>query len=121
MLPSDLTEGEIASRLADASRLSLPPDPAFQITFPPGWHKGLPRPAAVLVPFLNFAGEWHILFTRRTDTLPEHSGQVAFPRRARQTLKTGLLRRQPYVRPKKRLGYLLRKSTRWAGWLRSSP
>jgi 8-oxo-dGTP pyrophosphatase MutT (NUDIX family) len=22
---------------------------------------------------------WHILFTRRTSTLPEHSGQVAFP------------------------------------------
>ncbi len=79
MLPSDLTEEQIASRLAETSRLSLPPDPAFEITFPPGWHNGPPRPAAVLVPLLRVNGEWHILFTRRTDTLPEHSGQVAFP------------------------------------------
>lgn len=37
------------------------------------------RPAAVLVPLLRKLQEWHVLFTRRTDTLPEHSGQVAFP------------------------------------------
>ncbi len=79
MLPSNLTEEEIASRLAGAARLDLAPDPAFEITFPPGWHKSPPRPAAVLVPFLRLDKQWHILFTRRTDTLPEHSGQVAFP------------------------------------------
>jgi 8-oxo-dGTP pyrophosphatase MutT (NUDIX family) len=44
-----------------------------------------PRPAAVLVPFLqapvtpNGAPEWQLLYTRRTDTLAEHKGQVAFP------------------------------------------
>jgi 8-oxo-dGTP pyrophosphatase MutT (NUDIX family) len=33
----------------------------------------------VLVPLLEVEGAWHILFTRRTPSLPEHSGQVAFP------------------------------------------
>lgn len=37
------------------------------------------RPAAVLMPLLRQAGEWHLLYTRRVDGLPEHSGQVAFP------------------------------------------
>jgi 8-oxo-dGTP pyrophosphatase MutT (NUDIX family) len=38
-----------------------------------------PRPAAVLIPLLRENSTWHILFTRRNDDLPEHSGQVAFP------------------------------------------
>ncbi len=37
------------------------------------------RPAAVLVPLYEHNGEWHLLFTRRTDHLEEHTGQVAFP------------------------------------------
>jgi len=38
------------------------------------------RAAAVLVPFLKDENNgWHLLFTRRADTLPEHKGQVAFP------------------------------------------
>jgi len=40
---------------------------------------GPPRPAAVLIPFVRIEDAWHLLFTRRTDHLPEHSGQVAFP------------------------------------------
>ena len=35
--------------------------------------------AAVLIPFLWIDGAWHILFTRRTDHLETHKGQVAFP------------------------------------------
>lgn len=38
-----------------------------------------PRPAAVLIPFLRKTDGWHLLFTRRTAELQEHSGQVAFP------------------------------------------
>lgn len=38
-----------------------------------------PREAGVLVPLLRIQGAWHILFTRRTPSLPEHSDQVAFP------------------------------------------
>ena len=35
--------------------------------------------AAVLVPLTFYADEWHLLFTRRTETLNDHSGQVSFP------------------------------------------
>jgi 8-oxo-dGTP pyrophosphatase MutT (NUDIX family) len=35
--------------------------------------------AAVLVPLLKDRNEWNLLFTRRTDTLQFHKGQVAFP------------------------------------------
>jgi 8-oxo-dGTP pyrophosphatase MutT (NUDIX family) len=38
-----------------------------------------PRVAAVLIPFLRLDGAWRLLYTRRTDNLVEHSGQVAFP------------------------------------------
>lgn len=37
------------------------------------------RPAAVLVPLYLDRGRWHVLFTRRTDTVADHRGQVAFP------------------------------------------
>ena len=35
--------------------------------------------AAVLVPLLQQDGEWHLLFTRRTDKVESHKGQVSFP------------------------------------------
>lgn len=37
------------------------------------------RPAAVLVPLYRDEDRWHVLFTRRTDTVADHRGQVAFP------------------------------------------
>jgi 8-oxo-dGTP pyrophosphatase MutT (NUDIX family) len=37
------------------------------------------RPAAVLVPLFESEGEWHLLYTRRTDNVESHPGQVAFP------------------------------------------
>ncbi|MFH0847635.1 MAG: CoA pyrophosphatase [Chloroflexota bacterium] len=36
-------------------------------------------PAAVLIPMFSCEGQYHILFTRRTEALLKHSGQVAFP------------------------------------------
>jgi 8-oxo-dGTP pyrophosphatase MutT (NUDIX family) len=36
-------------------------------------------PAAVLVPLYRDSGEWHLLFTRRTDDVDVHRGQVSFP------------------------------------------
>jgi 8-oxo-dGTP pyrophosphatase MutT (NUDIX family) len=36
-------------------------------------------PAAVLVPLYIDRGEWHVLYTRRTDTVDVHRGQVSFP------------------------------------------
>lgn len=37
------------------------------------------RQAAVLLPLFHDAGEYHLLLTKRTDTLKHHKGQVAFP------------------------------------------
>jgi 8-oxo-dGTP pyrophosphatase MutT (NUDIX family) len=37
------------------------------------------RQAAVLVPICRVDGKWHLLYTRRTDTVLTHKGQVAFP------------------------------------------
>jgi 8-oxo-dGTP pyrophosphatase MutT (NUDIX family) len=37
------------------------------------------RCAAVLMPLAWFADEWHLLFTRRTDAVAHHKGQVSFP------------------------------------------
>jgi 8-oxo-dGTP pyrophosphatase MutT (NUDIX family) len=37
------------------------------------------RPAAVLVPLFQVDGEWHLLYTRRTNSVESHPGQVAFP------------------------------------------
>ena len=37
------------------------------------------RKAAVLAPLYYKDAHWHLLFTRRTDNLKEHSGQVSFP------------------------------------------
>jgi 8-oxo-dGTP pyrophosphatase MutT (NUDIX family) len=76
-----LKEADIARRLSDASNRIYPPEAPYcpfpiELLNKSGEE---PRPAAVLIPLLVHQGAWHILFTRRTDELPEHSGQVAFP------------------------------------------
>jgi 8-oxo-dGTP pyrophosphatase MutT (NUDIX family) len=40
-------------------------------------------PSAVLVPIYYKEGQCHILFTRRTDNVKEHKGQISFPGGAR--------------------------------------
>lgn len=46
-------------------------------------HDALPssasRKASVLIPLYWEGGEWHILFTRRSEKLNDHKGQVSFP------------------------------------------
>lgn len=37
------------------------------------------RMAAVLVPLVKVDGEWTLLFTRRSDELVDHKGEVSFP------------------------------------------
>jgi 8-oxo-dGTP pyrophosphatase MutT (NUDIX family) len=40
---------------------------------------GILRRAAVLIPLYLQADEWHVLFTRRTNKVQDHKGQVSFP------------------------------------------
>lgn len=68
-----LSENEIIQRLARAR------EHPNEYIYPSELLTDTPRSAAVLIPFLIRDSSWHILFTRRTNTLPEHSGQVAFP------------------------------------------
>lgn len=69
----DLTEQEISDRLAKVQNQTV------EILYPSELLKGSARPAAVLIPILRKNNTWNLLYTLRTDTLTEHSGQVAFP------------------------------------------
>ena len=73
-----------------SSGLSLPPDIAARLKNHAeqsalkdgGWLHLDPQklqPAAVLVPLVWENDQWHLLFTRRTLHLADHSGQVSFP------------------------------------------
>jgi 8-oxo-dGTP pyrophosphatase MutT (NUDIX family) len=75
---NSLTEFEISERLAKA--LSKKTEVrSNNPSFPSELFQNSPLDAAVLIPILKKDKVWHLLFTRRTSSLPEHSGQVAFP------------------------------------------
>lgn len=81
MMPSsiqELTAEEIFTRLSTIDHREHSPRLTFP-RFPPQFFNEIPQNAAVLVPFQRISGQWNILFTRRKSSLPEHSGQVAFP------------------------------------------
>lgn len=61
-----ITESEITRRVRAHSFGEPPLLPGF-------------RPAAVLIPLVWHTGEWNLLFTRRTETVQRHKGQVSFP------------------------------------------
>lgn len=68
----NLTEKEIAARLSEAQSTASTDGYA---------QSGTPahKCAAVLVPLLRQDGEWRLLYTRRTDLVESHKGQVSFP------------------------------------------
>jgi 8-oxo-dGTP pyrophosphatase MutT (NUDIX family) len=73
---------EISQRLASVRDNVCPPEAPKMHPYPPELVSPSgdgPRPSAVLIPLLREDGQWRILFTRRTDHLADHSGQVAFP------------------------------------------
>jgi len=71
----NLSEKEIARRLALAPTDSLPESP-----YPLRISETPPHPAAVLIPFLRQGTEWQLLFIRRAHHPHDrHGGQVAFP------------------------------------------
>ncbi len=69
MLPSNLNAETISLKL--------------RLAYTPGSPTRSPEPdlkcAAVLIPLARFDGEWHLVFTRRTDRVETHKGQVSFP------------------------------------------
>ncbi len=68
--PEPALRQDLPQRLAAAlGRRSAPPVPAGRGALP----------AAVLVPLYVAEGAWRILFTRRTEAVDVHPGQVSFP------------------------------------------
>ncbi|MBE0670866.1 MAG: CoA pyrophosphatase [Anaerolineales bacterium] len=71
-----ITEEFISKKLADAELNSFDSDGYAEIPVKPETRL---KCAAVLLPLTYFQDEWHILFTRRTDRVESHKGQVSFP------------------------------------------
>ena len=79
MRPSTFSEAYIAKQLSEAQQAHPEASRLWDFI------TNSPRPAAVLIPFfLNHSSEeedegWQVLLTRRTNSVAEHQGQVAFP------------------------------------------
>ena len=70
---SFLTDKEISARLELARHMTFHEEPF------PQFAGRSPRAAAVLVPMTLIDGDWQLLYTRRTDIVEHHKGQVSFP------------------------------------------
>lgn len=73
MMTDALTEEEITRRLEEFNH------PSYSELDPERARKTALRPAAVLIPLVRPADEWHLIFTRRTDVVQHHKNQVSFP------------------------------------------
>ncbi len=89
MVHVELTKDEIIQRLAKNNGRAIQPDHSPE-NLPAGWKvfAGISAenasPAAVLIPLLyrtdlGAQNGWHLLLTRRTETVGNHKGQVSFP------------------------------------------
>lgn len=74
-----LTQAQIAERLRQSYRGKSHPSTDGYVDRPAKGEINFLKCAAVLIPLTFFDDEWHLLFTRRTDTLNYHRGQVSFP------------------------------------------
>jgi 8-oxo-dGTP pyrophosphatase MutT (NUDIX family) len=75
-MPETLTEEYITHCLQDALRKDPSSDGFSEIDLT---EETRLKCAAVLIPLVWYDEEWHLLFTRRTDTVESHKGQVSFP------------------------------------------
>jgi 8-oxo-dGTP pyrophosphatase MutT (NUDIX family) len=76
-MPVTLTEEYISLRLTEALESGDPSQDGYsEIDLSDGKHL---KCAAVLIPMLWHEDEWHLLYTRRTDRVESHKGQVSFP------------------------------------------
>ncbi|MEO1161222.1 MAG: CoA pyrophosphatase, partial [Pseudomonadota bacterium] len=69
---------QVPAEAFDAALPALRSDADLNAGIAPGPTEKI-RPAAVLVGLLERDGELHVLLTQRSDELPTHAGQIAFP------------------------------------------
>ena len=72
----NLTEEYITEKLQSAMQTATDSDSYAEIAINPETRL---KCAAVLLPLTQVNGEWHLLFTRRTEKVQSHKGQVSFP------------------------------------------
>ena len=75
-MPTTLTEEYITHCLQDALSKDTSSDGFSEIDLN---EETRLKCAAVLIPLVWYDEQWHLLFTRRTDTVESHKGQVSFP------------------------------------------
>lgn len=75
-MPITLTANEIAKHLNEAIRKDPSSDGFSEVELN---EETRLKCAAVLIPLVWHNEEWHLLYTRRTDTVESHKGQVSFP------------------------------------------
>jgi 8-oxo-dGTP pyrophosphatase MutT (NUDIX family) len=76
-MPVTITEEYISLRLTEALEAADPSQDSYsEIDLSGAKHL---KCAAVLIPLLWHEDEWHVLYTRRTDRVESHKGQVSFP------------------------------------------
>jgi 8-oxo-dGTP pyrophosphatase MutT (NUDIX family) len=76
MMPPNLTEDYITEKLRVAWNKNGGKESYNEADTPQSKE---PKCAAVLIPLTWFEDEWHLLYTRRTDKVETHKGQVSFP------------------------------------------
>jgi 8-oxo-dGTP pyrophosphatase MutT (NUDIX family) len=75
-MPTDLTEALITERL----RLAYQPGVVASTDGYADMYTGVElKCASVLLPLVWWQDEWHLVFTRRTEAVEHHKGQVSFP------------------------------------------
>ena len=72
----NLSEDYISQKLEESRKDNADSDGYAEIPVKPNTRL---KNAAVLVPLTYVQNEWHLLFTRRTDRVHSHKGQVSFP------------------------------------------
>ena len=76
IMPITLTEDYISERLQAALKTDPSSDGFSEVDLN---EETRLKCAAVLIPLVWHEEEWHLLYTRRTDTVESHKGQVSFP------------------------------------------
>ena len=72
----NLTQDYISQKLKESRKNGDDSDGYAEIPVKPSTRL---KCAAVLIPLAFSGGEWHVLYTRRTDRVQSHKGQVSFP------------------------------------------